>query len=835
MDTIYHELGTSSIGLSHHDLAEKEKLFGKNILTEKKKTSLFLEFLSHFKSPLIIILLIAAAVSELFGETADAVLIFSLILFSVVLDFFLEHSAESSSEKLREKLKTMVHVQRDDQKKDITMEEIYPGDIIYLSAGSLVPADARIISAKDFFVNQSALTGESFPSEKSSSKIEKKELSLVDLKNIVLMGTNVVSGSAAAVVLKTGKMTEYGKIANRLAASSPETAFEKGIKSFGYLIMKSTFFLVLFVFLFNSLIKHNIFQSFIFAIAVAVGLTPELLPMIMSVTMARGSINMAKKGVIVKKLSSIPDFGSMDVLCTDKTGTLTEDKIKLVKYTDVQGKDSDNVLLLAYLNSLYQTGIPNPLDRAVLDFKKNASAEGYSKVDEIPFDFARKKMSVVVEKDGKRIIITKGAPEEIYRSSDEYYEEAVKKKLDKDSVEKITKEYHLLSSQGYRVLAVATKEVDNREVYSKKDEEDLDLIGYVAFLDPPKADLKTVLKEIKNAGIEVKVITGDNEIVTRKICSDIGLESKGEILGSEMNSLSDDALKVRVEKATIFARFSPDEKNRIISALRSNGHIVGYLGDGINDAPSLKSADIGISVETAVDVAKESADMVLTRKSLRVLEQGIFEGRKTFGNTLKYIMMGLSSNFGNMFSVAAAVLLLPFLPMLPIQILLVNFIYDFSQITIPGDNVDKEFIEKPKRWDLGFIKKFMFTMGPVSSLFDILTFGILFLIFKYSTAQTAAFFQTGWFIESLATQTLVIHIIRTKHIPFIESNASRSLALSSLLCVAFGWLLPFTPLGAYFGLVVLPLPVLLSIAGLVIIYLVVVQIVKSLFYKKNEF
>jgi len=834
-DTILKELNSSKDGLSQIEADNRLTRHGLNVLAEKKKLGIFLEVLAHIKSPLIVILIIAALVAAYFGEVVDALIIGIMVLLSVCLDFYLEHDAEKAAERLKERVKTKATVIRNGQRKEIKLEEICVGDIIELSAGCLVPADARVLEANNLFVNQSSLTGESFPVEKTSQAINASNLSLTDMHNILFFGTNVISGSAKAVVVKTGGSTEFGKIAKSLVAAGVETEFEKGIRSFGYLIMKAITFLVLFIFFFNSLIKGNVLESFIFAIAVAVGLTPELLPMIMSVTMAKGSLKMAEKGVIVKKLSSIPNFGSMDVLCTDKTGTLTEDKIKLVKYTDVYGDESHSVLEFTYINSFNQTGIKNPLDAAVMEFKNNHVHEKmplYTKVGEIPFDFVRRKMSVVVSKSKRLYMITKGAPEDVFKSCKYYQLRGKRKVLDAKSLKKIKSQYYQFSRQGYRVLAVAIKQMKpGKGSFDKADEYDLELMGFVSFLDPPKKDILEVVKALESTGIEIKVITGDNELVTKKICDEIGLKVKGVLLGQEISQMDDDALKIRVENTTIFARFSPDQKNRVIRALRKNNHIVGYLGDGINDAPSLKNSDIGISVDGAVDVAKESADIILTQKSLEVLKQGVLEGRRTFGNTMKYIMMGLSSNFGNMFSIAPAVLFLPFLPMLPIQILLNNFIYDFSQITIPSDNVDEDFIQKPKRWNMKFIKMFMILLGPISSIFDILTFLMLFLVFKVP----AAMFQTGWFIESIATQTLVIHVIRTKKKPFIESTANPKLLFSSVFAVAVAWIIPFTPIGTFFKFQPLPWYIMLAIVGLVAVYLLLVEMAKRLFYKKYDF
>ena len=821
---------SSEKGLSHKEVEKRLEELGHNVLSEEKKLNIIFEFLSGFKNPLVLILLAAAIVSFVLGEVVNGAIIAVIVLMSASLNFFQEYRATQAAAKLKERVATQASVIREGVKQEINIENLTIGDLISLSSGDLVPADARIISSKDFFINESSLTGESFPVEKIEKKLESTQASLGELDNIVFFGTNVVSGSATAVIVKMGNQTEFGKIAQELVSAPTETEFTRGIKTFSFFIMKTTIFFVLFIFLFNAFFKHtSILDSFTFAVAIAVGLTPELLPMIMSVTMAKGSVNMAKKGVIVKKLAAIPDFGSMDVLCTDKTGTLTQDHIELVKYTDVFGVHSEKVLLHAYLNSFYQTGIKNPMDDAVISFKK-IEDHGYEKIDEIPFDFVRKKMSVVVEKGSKRFLITKGAPEEVFRSATYYLKDGKKVELNTKVNEKITKQYHAFSNEGYRVLAVAIKEIGgHRDVYSKNDETALELIGFVAFLDPAKKDVGEVLKELEAMGIEVKVITGDNELVTKKICDDVGLPIKGILLGHQIHSLTEDALRVMAEKTTIFARFSPDEKNRIILALQARNHVVGYLGDGINDAPSLKTADVGISVENAVDVAKESADMILTHKSLKDLQAGVLEGRKTFGNTMKYIMMGISSNFGNMLSVLGAVLFIPFLPMLPIQILLNNFMYDLSQITIPNDSVDREFIQKPKRWDMKFIRHFMIVFGSISSVFDFLTFFVLYSIFK----STAPEFQTGWFLESLATQTLVIYVIRTRKIPFLESVPSNYLMLSTVLVVLSGWVLPFTKIGEeFFRFAPLQAQLLTILFGIVICYLFTVELGKRLFYKK---
>ncbi|HTW97072.1 MAG TPA: magnesium-translocating P-type ATPase [Candidatus Methylomirabilis sp.] len=827
---IFEHLNTGEKGLSETEAHNRLREFGENVLAKEKKFSTLRELLSKFRSPLIILLFFAALISAYFGQLINAVIIFLMIVSSGILDFFEEHSAGRAVEKLQETVKTTAKIMRGGKEREVNASQICVGDVVILNSGDLVPADARLISTKDFFVNQSALTGESLPAEKIADPCGAAAASLTDLDNIVFAGSNVVSGRASAVVVNIAGRTEFGKIALSLARPAEKSEFEEGITHFGFFIMKIILFLVLFIFLFNAIFRQQVLESFLFAVAIAVGITPELLPMIMSITMARGSIKMAQKGAIVKKLSSIPNFGSMNVLCTDKTGTLTEGKISLVKYVDSSGNNSEKVLEYAYLNSFHQTGIENPLDRAVLEYKK-INIRHYHKVDEIPYDFVRKRMSVVVEDGGDRILVTKGAPEEIFDCCAYYSYDGEAEDFSAEEKIKAEKYYEDLSRDGYRVLALAIKKVDKgKEVYEKDEERGMEFRGFVAFLDPPKAGSKKILAGLEKSGIEIKIITGDNELVTRKICEEIGLPVRGTLLGKDVKTITDDALRRRVERTTIFARFSPEDKNRVILALRANKRIVGYLGDGINDAPSLRTADVGISVNNAVDVAKEAADIVLVRKSLQVLQDGVLEGRKVFGNTMKYILMGLSSNFGNMFSAAGAVIFLPFLPMLPVQILLNNFLYDFSQLTIPTDNVDQDWIIRARRWNIKFIRRFMLFIGPISSLFDFSTFFLFYFVFRV----TEGTFQTAWFLESLATQTLVIHFIRTKKIPFLESSPSLPLIVSTFSVVALGWLIPFTPIGEFFGFTVLPLKMLLAIAGIVVVYLGLVEIGKRIFYRHYD-
>jgi P-type Mg2+ transporter len=825
-DAVLKHASTAPDGLTNQEAEKRLKLHGKNVLVREKKIHPLVLFLYTFRNPLVLILLCVSIISFVLGETINATMVGVMVLMSVTLNFFQEFKANRAAQKLQEKVASRSMVIRDGKKEEIRSENICPGDILELNAGDLIPADARILSAKDFFVNQSSLTGESFPVEKFVAKIINKDPDLSDLQNMVFSGTSVLTGTATAVVVKTAHHTQFGKISQSLAKPQDKDEFTQGVNNFSMLILRVVLFFVIFIFFVNALLKHDILEAFAFSIAVAVGLTPEFLPMIMSVTMGKGSVRMAKKGVIVKKLSAIPSFGSMDVLCTDKTGTLTEAHIELIQYIDLAGNHSDNVLLHAYLNSAYQTGISNPMDDAVLAYKK-LDISKYQKIDEIPFDFARKKMSVVVEHGNKYLMITKGAPEEIFRSCTSYIHENKTITVSAETKKTFLALYEKLSREGYRVLAVAKKELMLKtHKYSKQEEENLSLLGLTAFLDPAKKGAKEAINALESMGITMKVITGDSELVTEKICKDVGIKVEGILLGHELHHLTPEALQRRVENTTIFARFSPEEKHRIIKALKTNGHVVGYLGDGINDAPSLQRADVGISVSGAVDVAKEAAAIILTHKSLHELRDGVVEGRKTFGNTMKYILMGLSSNFGNMFSVLGAVIFLPFLPMLPIQILLNNFLYDISQLTIPMDNVDEEFIKTPRRWDIGYIRNFMFIFGPISSLFDFITYGLMYLLYHANPSG----FQTGWFLESLATQTLVIHIIRTNKVPFFKSRASTYLWVTTIVAVCIGWVIPISPLGKFFGFSPMPLHVLIILGVIVLCYLLFAEVGKSIFY-----
>ncbi|OPY39146.1 MAG: putative copper-exporting P-type ATPase A [Methanoregula sp. PtaU1.Bin051] len=828
VDQLMQTYHTSHQGLSSYEVKSRRSIHGPNEVVRKKRFSAVRQFAGQLKNPLIIILLIAAGLSFFLAELIDALIIIVIVFLSVFIDFSQEYRAERAVDLLKGKISTLATVIRDGVRQDVPLSQLVPGDIIALSAGDIVPADARVLFARDFFVDQSALTGESFPVEKSAHYRQGMEEGPSGREQYLFMSSPVVSGSATAVVVKTGMLTEYGKIAERLTARPPETEFERGLKQFSYLVTRIIFLLVIFVFFTNAFFKHGVLDSLLFAVALAVGLTPELLPMILTVNLAKGALAMSEKGVIVKHLASIQNFGSMDVLCTDKTGTLTENRITLIYHVDAERNTSGTVLLYSYLNSYHQTGLKSPLDEAILK-KTGVEIGPYKKIDEIPFDFIRKRISVVVEKNGERNLITKGAPEEILRFCTRISRESGSEPFTGEWQAKAVALYNTLSREGFRILAVASRKVtDEKSTYSPEDETDLTFHGFVAFIDPPKETASESLLMLHDAGIAVKIITGDNELVTRHICTALNIPITRIIEGHEIAGMDSDTLSSAVEQANIFTRVSPPQKERIIRALMKNNHVVGYLGDGINDAPSIRAADIGITVDNAVDIAKESADIVLLKKDLRVLRDGIIEGRKTFGNTMKYIMMGTSSNFGNMISVAAASLFLAFLPLLPVQILLNNLLYDASQSTIPTDTIDEEYVLAPKRWDIGFIKKFLLVFGPVSSIFDILTFATLLVVFH----APIALFRTVWFLESLCTQTFIIFSIRTMRVPFFKSRPSRFLVISSILVVMTAILIIFTPLGDLFGFVPLSLPYYVFIGTIVVMYIIVVEIVKKWFYHR---
>lgn len=799
-------------GLSRREAKERLATYGPNEIIQGVKLSLVANFFLKFKNPLIIILIIAALISGFLGNRIDPFIIIAMVILSVTIDFFNTYKSQKAAEALRDRVKITGTVVREGTIEEIPLSLIVPGDVVILSPGDVIPADGVVLQSKDFFLNESSLTGESFPAEK-------------DIHSPIFMGSSVVTGSGLMTVLTTGKKTKFGSIAETLMRKEEPTEFDRGIKDFSVLIMKMIFILVIFVFFVNAFTKNQLLDSFLFAIALAVGLTPELLPMIIALNLSRGSLVMSKRGVIVKKLSAIQSFGSMDILCTDKTGTLTEDRIVLIKCVDGFGVESEKVFLYSYVNSFYQSGFLNPLDSAVVEFRKLHTKE-YKKVDETPFDYIRKRNTVVVDGPEGRLLITKGAPEELLRECSFYADDSTP--FSDDISKRVYGQYQDLSKEGFRVLAVGIKKIhEKKDVYGKSEEHNMVFAGFIAFLDPAKKTVAETLKKLEEYGIEIKIITGDNDLVSQKIARDIDLLVKGVLTGNEIETLSDDALRIRAEETTIFARVSPDQKTRIIRLLQKNKHVVGYMGDGINDAPALKAADVGISVNNAVDVAKESADIILIHKSLNDLVEGVIEGRKTFSNTMKYLMMTLSSNFGNMFSMAGASLFIPFLPMLPTQILLNNFIYDSSQLALSVDNVDHVEIKKPHKLDIGFIKKFMMVFGPLSSVFDVITFLVLLFVFNFVESD----FQTGWFIESLATQTLVIYMIRSRF-SFFKSKPSIALVISTIVAVGVGWGIAQSSLGAIFNFKPLALLPLIAIGAIVTAYLAAVYFTKKWFYNK---
>jgi len=816
-------------GLSHQEARRRLKRFGSNTLRVHRERALILQFLARFGNPLVIVLLVASGISAITGDVASFLLISIVVLMSVTLDFVQEYQAGQAAERLRQSVAVHATALRDGQPVEIGMAALVPGDVVLLSAGDLVPADGRVIEARDFFVNQALLTGEAYPVEKHASELSAATDDISKADNAAFMGTSVLSGAAKILICRTGPITALGTIAESLTVKAPPTAFEIGTRRFGMLIMRLTILLVLFVLLVNAIFHRPLLESFLFAVALAVGLTPELLPMVVSVTLSRGALRMARKHVIMKHLPAIQNLGGMDVLCTDKTGTLTEAQIRLERHLDAGGRDSEPVLQLAYLNSYFETGLRSPLDKAILEHAE-IDVSRWRKLDEVPFDFERRRVSVLVDDGRERLLVVKGAPEDILRLSTHYAADGMGdlKPLDATARARIQALYENLGREGFRVLGIAWRKVAPDHPHAVvSDETELVFAGFAAFLDPPKTSAAAALKSLAASGITVKIVTGDNELVTRHICHELGLLVTGELTGDAIQHMDDSALRARVEVVNLFCRVAPAQKNRIILALKARGHTVGFLGDGVNDAPSLHSADIGISVDSAVDVAKEAADMILLRRDLNVLHDGVLEGRRTFGNIMKYIMMGTSSNFGNMFSMAGACLFLPFLPMLPVQILLNNLLYDISEIPIPMDRVDRAYLARPRHWDMTFIRDFMWVLGPVSSVFDFLTFFVMLKVFQAGEAL----FHTGWFIESMATQVLVIFVIRTRGNP-LRSRPSTLLSITSLAVVAAAAALPFTPMGAYFGFVALPPLFFLILLGMVLGYLLAVELVKRWFYQR---
>ncbi len=834
-------MGSAPEGLSGTEAAARLRKFGPNLVAREHKATIPEELWSRASNPLNALLMTLAIVSYFLGDVRAAIVIAAMVVLAITTAFIQEHRSNAAAARLRAMVHTTASVRRnpcsaDEPFSEIPMERLVPGDVVRLSAGDMIPGDLRLLEAKDLFIDQSALTGESMPAEKHAQACASEGEDAFDLPNLCFMGANVVSGYGTGVILQTGPATFFGQLAHEIAGQRVPTAFDQGINRFTWLMIRFIFVMVPTVFVINGLTKHDWLEALLFAVAVAVGLTPEMLPMIVTVNLAKGAIAMSRKKVIVKRLNAIQNFGAMDVLCTDKTGTLTQDRIILKQHLDIKGRDSEQVLQYAFLNSHFQSGLRNLLDKAVLaHLELNETLRigaGYSKIDEIPFDFARRRLSVVVAReDGKHILICKGAVEEIFSVCTKYCLDEEIGQLDETHFETARRETIELNSDGFRVVAVAYKEIDpSKTTYSVEDEADLTLLGYIAFLDPPKESAREAIAVLAKKGVQVKVLTGDNEIVTRKICHEVQLDPGEILLGSRVAQMSDAELAEAAHRTTVFAKLNPAQKERVVRALHAKGHVVGFLGDGINDSPALKAADVGISVDTAVDIAKESADIILLKKSLLVLQEGVTEGRKVFANITKYIKMGASSNFGNMFSVLGASIFLPFLPMAPIQVLTNNLLYDFSQTTIPTDNVDEEYLASPRKWDIGNIFKFMVFIGPISSIFDYATYGMMLYVFD--AWNNPSLFQTGWFVESLLTQTLIIHIIRTAKVPFIESHASPALIATTVIICTVGMTLPFTWAGSALGFVPLPWTYWPLVAAMLVTYAILTHLVKVWFVRR---
>ncbi|HVB87232.1 MAG TPA: magnesium-translocating P-type ATPase [Candidatus Dormibacteraeota bacterium] len=816
-------------GLNSEQAAERLTQFGPNDPNPARRGALAIEILLLFLNPLVVILLVAALISAVLGQRIDAAIITLIVVLSIAINFTQTFRSRRAIARLREHVSLTATVLRDGSWQEIKRHEVVPDDIVRLCAGDLVPADAQLLEARDLYVQQAALTGESMPAEKNARPEDKSTQGTPDAPDRVFLGTSVVSGTAVAKTLATGPRTAFGAIAERLAERPQETEFEHGLRRFGMLITRTVFFLVLFILVVRVAMHKDAFESFVFAVALAVGLTPEFLPMITSVTLARGAVRMAREQVIVKRLPAIQNFGSIDVFCSDKTGTLTTGVMTLYSSCDPFGQASDRALALGYLNSKFESGIRSPLDEALLRAPQPES--DYCKCDEIPFDFNRRRVSIVVahqdRPDDEQLLIAKGAPEGILSVCESYELAGAVAALAPEQLQRIRAAYEALFAQGFRVLAVAYRILRDHHELSLADESSLTLAGFLAFSDPPTPDAAESLANMRRDGVQVKIITGDHELVARHVCEQVGLNDPEIVLGDELDQTSDPALGHMAERATVFARVSPMQKLRIISALRRRGHVVGYMGDGINDAPSLHAADVGISVSSAADVARDAADIILLKPGLGILHGGIIEGRRASGNVLKYLLMGTSSNFGNMFSMAAASIFLPFLPMLSTQILLNNFMYDAAQITIPTDNVDDAYLRGPQRWDMRLIRNFMIFIGPISSIFDFLTF---YLMLRYFHAGEALF-HTGWFVESLATQTLVLFVIRTMGNP-LRSRPSGPLAFTTIAIVVIGVFLPFSPLAAILGFVPLPAPYFVFLGVSVVTYLLLVEIAKRKLFRQ---
>jgi Mg2+-importing ATPase len=868
-------LDSDSQGLTENGAADRVRRFGRNEVAREKPQKWYVQLAESFKNPFSGILIVLGVISYFTDVRSAAaadwtkvIMLSVMIILSGLTSFIQEYRSAKAAEALKAMVRTTATViRRPDEdgsapvepagatvagvsrnSREIPLAELVPGDIVALSAGDMIPADLRVLSSKDLFVSQSTLTGESLPLEKQPQPDPAgMPANPLEARTLCFMGTNVVSGSALAVVVNTGDRTYFGSMAGSIVGHRQETSFDVGVKKVSWVLIRFIMMMSPVVFLINGLTKGNWAEALVFALAVAVGVTPEMLPMVVSANLAKGSIRMAKHKVIVKRLNSIQNFGAMDILCTDKTGTLTEDRVVLERHLDVTGADSHDVLRLAFLNSYHQTGLKNLLDHAVINHiemdEEEAILAQYPKIDEIPFDFNRRRMSVIVQNGGGRhLLICKGAVEEIFASSTRVEIDGELRPLDEATKQDVLRVTAGMNEDGMRVVAVAYKSIteptEKKTTYAISDESDLVLAGYIGFLDPAKESAGAAVQALREYGVDVKILTGDNDLVSRKICRDVGLEAKHIILGSEIDGLTDEQLAELAERTTVFAKLTPLHKSRVITALRSKGHTVGFMGDGINDAPALRDADVGISVDTAADIAKESADIILLEKSLTVLREGVIQGRTVFGNIVKYIKMAASSNFGNMFSILPASAFLPFLPMLPLQILILNLIYDFSQLSLPFDRMDDEFLRQPRKWDPAGLARFMFYIGPCSSVYDLLTYCLMWFVFK-GGAQNAAgvyinagLFQAGWFVESMMSQTLIIHMIRTRRIPFLQSTASLPVILSTTIAIATVCVIPFTALGARVGMLPLPHSYWPWLAGLIVCYMLQTQLVKTMYMRK---
>ncbi|UYZ84087.1 magnesium-translocating P-type ATPase [Entomomonas sp. E2T0] len=862
--TLYN-LATSRDGLNELEVEVRLARDGANTVAHDKAPHALIQLLSAFNNPFIYVLMALSAVSFYTdfwlpfkaGEDTDltgVIIVVTMIAISGFMRFWQEYRSNKAAEALKAMVKTTATVLRRNKEgnnpkiKEIAMRDIVVGDIVHLSAGDMIPADVRLIESRDLFISQAVLTGESIPvekydtlgnvKEKTADVVALGEYDTLELPNICFMGTNVVSGTATAVVVATGANTYFGSLAKSIVGSRAQTAFDRGVNSVSWLLIRFMLVMVPIVLLINGFTKGDWTEAFMFALAVAVGLTPEMLPMIVSANLAKGAVAMARKKVVVKRLNAIQNFGAMDILCTDKTGTLTQDKIILERHVDINGANRDQILQLAWLNSHHQSGVKNLMDKAIIRFAKKhpefKKPKEWKKVDELPFDFVRRRLSVIVEKQGERLLVCKGAVEEMLSVATKVRENGQLLAINEERRQQLLKIADDYNNDGFRVLILGTRVLadDSRTQYTIADELDLVIEGFLTFLDPPKDTAEAALTALRDNGVGVKVLTGDNPVITLKICREVGLDAGEPLIGKEIDLLDDETLHSKVEEHTVFAKLTPMQKSRVLKALQANGHTVGFLGDGINDAPALRDADVGISVDTGTDIAKESADIILLEKSLMVLEEGVIKGRETFGNIMKYLNMTASSNFGNVFSVLVASAFLPFLPMLAIHLLIQNLMYDISQLSLPWDKMDKEFLRKPRKWDAKNIGRFMLWIGPTSSIFDITTFALMWYVFAANTPELQSLFQSGWFIEGLLSQTLVVHMLRTQKIPFVQSTAALPVLLMTGLVMAIGIYIPFSPLGAMVGLQPLPWEYFPWLVGTLVCYCLVAQTMKVIYIRR---